>query len=448
MDKVFDKDGSEVLTKVCTKCGEEKPLVEFHKDKACRHGCHPVCKACKRVYQESRIYDYSKNSERDSLTLKACTCCGESRLLAEFSKDKYRRDGRISRCNECVNSSEKLIYDYEANYEGDILRTRGCTFCGELKLLGEFNKNKFSTKDGRSSMCRRCESSCRLKKDDYDYATNYEQDLLRRGECACCGKSKLLGEFYKDKASRGNGRSSRCKACEAFITYDYEANYERDILRTRECTRCGIEKPIFNFSRSKHCLGDGRQAVCKECSKIRSVLRRSLPGVRRSESSKKKLYNDRPENRMRRLRVQKAYSQTPSSRELTRLRSRKRGKTPRGRLASSMKNGLRSSLGCQKAGRHWEGLVGWTIDEALSHWESEGLLLPHPVTGEEMVLGKSAIDIHHIVPQQTFKYETAEDPEFKQCWAMTNLQPIWRDDHKKINHHDIINLIKVCKDNL
>ena len=37
--------------------------------------------------------------------------------------------------------------------------------------------------------------------------------------------------------------------------------------------------------------------------------------------------------------------------------------------------------------------------------------------------GKWHID--HKIPKSHFKYEIAEDPEFKKCWALENLQPLW-----------------------
>jgi hypothetical protein len=33
--------------------------------------------------------------------------------------------------------------------------------------------------------------------------------------------------------------------------------------------------------------------------------------------------------------------------------------------------------------------------------------------------------IDHIIPLSSFKYESAEDPEFKAAWALTNLRPLW-----------------------
>ena len=32
--------------------------------------------------------------------------------------------------------------------------------------------------------------------------------------------------------------------------------------------------------------------------------------------------------------------------------------------------------------------------------------------------------IDHIKPKSWFKYDSAEHPEFKQCWSLENLQPL------------------------
>ena len=33
--------------------------------------------------------------------------------------------------------------------------------------------------------------------------------------------------------------------------------------------------------------------------------------------------------------------------------------------------------------------------------------------------------IDHIVPKSHFRYEKPEDLQFKECWALHNLQPMW-----------------------
>ncbi|MFH1762494.1 MAG: HNH endonuclease, partial [bacterium] len=33
--------------------------------------------------------------------------------------------------------------------------------------------------------------------------------------------------------------------------------------------------------------------------------------------------------------------------------------------------------------------------------------------------------VDHIIPRSVFNYEKAEDVDFKRCWALDNLQPLW-----------------------
>ncbi len=34
-------------------------------------------------------------------------------------------------------------------------------------------------------------------------------------------------------------------------------------------------------------------------------------------------------------------------------------------------------------------------------------------------------EVDHIIPISAFHYESVNDPGFKQCWALANLQPLW-----------------------
>jgi 5-methylcytosine-specific restriction endonuclease McrA len=40
--------------------------------------------------------------------------------------------------------------------------------------------------------------------------------------------------------------------------------------------------------------------------------------------------------------------------------------------------------------------------------------------------------IDHIIPKAAFNYEKPEDIDFKKCWALKNLQPLWaKENHEK-----------------
>jgi hypothetical protein len=38
--------------------------------------------------------------------------------------------------------------------------------------------------------------------------------------------------------------------------------------------------------------------------------------------------------------------------------------------------------------------------------------------------------VDHIIPIMTFSYKTVNDPGFKQCWSLSNLQPLWAEDNQ------------------
>lgn len=54
-------------TKICSKCGEEKELCEFVKDKTKKDGLRPNCKVCNRIYFRNKR---EKNPQEMSLKLK------------------------------------------------------------------------------------------------------------------------------------------------------------------------------------------------------------------------------------------------------------------------------------------------------------------------------------------------------------------------------------------
>jgi hypothetical protein len=37
--------------------------------------------------------------------------------------------------------------------------------------------------------------------------------------------------------------------------------------------------------------------------------------------------------------------------------------------------------------------------------------------------------VDHIRPMSSFNFTSVDDPEFKECWALCNLQPLWELDN-------------------
>jgi len=93
-------------------------------------------------------------------------------------------------------------------------------------------------------------------------------------------------------------------------------------------------------------------------------------------------------------------------------------KTSKYRLDHSISESIRQSLNNNKAGRKWETLVGYTLEDLIKHLEN---LFDDKMNWDNY---GSYWWIDHIKPKSLFKYETPEDPEFKECWALENLQPL------------------------
>ena len=99
-------------------------------------------------------------------------------------------------------------------------------------------------------------------------------------------------------------------------------------------------------------------------------------------------------------------------------------KTIKGRLNRRMGEGVRKALKKNKNGRHWEDLVGYTKDELRSHLEN---LFTEGMTWDKFLKGEIHID--HVIPLSFFKYNSTDDVEFRYCWSLHNLQPLWAEDN-------------------
>ncbi|MGX9392558.1 hypothetical protein ACWX0K_20380 [Nitrobacteraceae bacterium UC4446_H13] len=96
----------------------------------------------------------------------------------------------------------------------------------------------------------------------------------------------------------------------------------------------------------------------------------------------------------------------------------KRIDDPRFVIAGRMSAGISNSLRDGKGGRSWERLVGYTVDDPMSHLERQFL----PGMSWD---NRALWHIDHIVPQSAFRFDSVGDPDFLRAWALTNLRPLW-----------------------
>jgi hypothetical protein len=90
--------------------------------------------------------------------------------------------------------------------------------------------------------------------------------------CGKCGETKIVAEFYAEKANR-DGYSNWCKSCNR----EQKRIYHKKLVarhhiksppkKNKQCSLCGIEKPLSEFYKSIGHL-DGYRPLCNECNKI------------------------------------------------------------------------------------------------------------------------------------------------------------------------------------
>lgn len=219
------------------------------------------------------------------------------------------------------------------------------------------------------------------------------------------------------------------------------------IHHSRTCTKCGGTFSLDRFPKHKS-APDGRAAQCKSCkneSGRRRYLenreaiiertnqyRRDNPDINRKAALKWRAANIEKARQIARdfherrpdWRAQWDEINPDRRRELKKsYRERNKGNM-RMRLNQSISSGVRASLADPKtkAGRRWEILVGYTVNDLIDHLEKKFL----PGMSWENY-GQWHID--HIIPLSAFSFETPDHYDFKRAWSLENLQPLWAKDN-------------------
>ena len=97
-------------------------------------------------------------------------------------------------------------------------------------------------------------------------------------------------------------------------------------------------------------------------------------------------------------------------------------KIPKHRIDAAFRGAIRLTFKGKNAGKKWELLVGYSMKDLMVHFEN---LFDAKMTWDNY----GTWEIDHIRPKYLFKYDTPEDPEFRNCWALENLQPLHRIDN-------------------
>ena len=219
-----------VEAKNCTRCGELRPITDFHRDlRNQKRGSW--CRFCKRDWSKARHPSQPKPQLPDGQ--KRCGRCKAVKPVTEFYPDASRTDGRKNSCIICSNAwtaawcarnksrvAERISQTPHVPTPPD---TKQCSRCHEFKPLDRFAIN-LRYRNGVTGWCRDCRR---------EYSAEYDQqrkanvrtppDVIR---CVACGLDKPSGDFSK-KASNALGVRTRCNQCRRQLEWQARPKEER-----------------------------------------------------------------------------------------------------------------------------------------------------------------------------------------------------------------------------
>lgn len=257
--------------------------------------------------------------------------------------------------------------------------------------------------------------------------------------CTKCNIEKRLDSFYKSEKGFGSVRA-KCKACMGAYSEIYRNEHVKEISASKKayyaahfkprkkqekpgyktCTICGVEKPFNKFSKSKGGRF-GLRPSCKICNRICSKIYHTTH--KKEDRTYRKAHK----------KERKAYGKA-NKLKFNVLKKQRRKADLSFNLNNNISGAIRKSLKGNKNGRHWEDIVGFTLKQLKRHLEklfTEGMTWKRFLNGE--------IHIDHKTPVRVFNFTKPEHEDFKRCWSLKNLQPLWAKDNitksNKIEHH-------------
>ena len=225
----------------------------------------------------------------------------------------------------------------------------------------------------------------------------------------------------------------------------------------RQCKKCKNNKDIIDFSSNKS-KPDGINYWCKSCHKIyhhqnrkkilerkrqygiinadtikeKDRLRRERDSVKRAKhlrlyySENKDKYSAYRKTNAEKIKLQtKKYNARPEVIKKRRDRMRVRYTTDlKVNLTIRITTGMNQTLRHGKQNKTWLKLVDFTLNQLRAHLEKQ---FKDGMTWERFLKGEIHID--HITPISAFNFSSPEHIDFKRCWALSNLQPLWAKDN-------------------
>ena len=219
--------------------------------------------------------------------------------------------------------------------------------------------------------------------------------------CIKCGNSKPATKEYFYWYEYKKVYINICKVCEKERQREYSAKHAK---KRAERTK------LWRENNTERAVKRDKEWVKNNIERVKATKRKHY--IANSEKIKKRSALWTKNN------IEKAHV-------LRNKRNKVRRRTePKFALDERMSVAIGLSLKKGKGGKSWLELVDFTIKELKTHIEKQ---FKKGMTWEKFLNGEIHID--HKTPKSAFNYTKPEHEDFKKCWALSNLQPLWKHDN-------------------
>lgn len=239
-------------------------------------------------------------------------------------------------------------------------------------------------------------------------------------KCIECHKWKPKSEFRKGH--------KQCKSCLNEYSRKYRREHRGKIKEYTKEYRREYRQEAGKY-RQKY-KKESREYYKKYCKEHEEDIRKRKKEYRQKHIKEAKEYRKNHKNEAKEY--QKEYSKNHKKQMQKYFREyyRVRRKNLKHRLNHSISSAINRSLKGNKNGLHWEIIVNFTQKKLKHHLEAYFL------SGMTWAnYGNWHID--HEIPISVFNFDSYNQLDFKRCWALSNLRPMWATENiKKSNKID------------
>jgi len=200
-------------SKVCSGCGAAKPISCYANRSSRPCGTAAKCKDCLKAFAVKK-----REEARQRLLInnqKYCSGCDAIKPIDEFYKDKYRLDGRQSKCKDCQREQGQKFKEEHPNYSSDHGKARYAAIDDKVAYNKErYQKDSLAyikrakkyrlTYQGRAvSLVSSARQRAKKKGLPFDIDVEWVRQLFELQEEKCSETG--LPFCYKERADHGYG---------------------------------------------------------------------------------------------------------------------------------------------------------------------------------------------------------------------------------------------------